>query len=193
MRGESVAVVSNTNSATENVFEKLRKYNVDFIAAPLGNKTNKETFIKSQRATLPDMADWKLTSERFCDLQQLLQARHGELQAKLELKNELSTLKYELSVCETEQKYFLQFLVDSMSLAESENLEEPKSSEEALEMWLLGETYKVSDSSKGIFLFIKNILEKMGIINRKERKIRELLKRYSREQLIVMYQRWFMR
>lgn len=51
MRGESVAVVSNTNSATENVFEKLRKYNVDFIAAPLGNKTNKETFIKSQRAT----------------------------------------------------------------------------------------------------------------------------------------------
>lgn len=191
MRGESVAVVSNTNSATENVFEKLRKYNVDFIAAPLGNKTNKETFIKSQRATLPDMADWKLTSERFCDLQQLLQARHGELQAKLELKNELSTLKYELSVCETEQKYFLQFLVDSMSLAESENLEEPKSSEEALEMWLLGETYKVSDSSKGIFLFIKNILEKMGIINRKERKIRELLKRYSREQLIVMYQRWF--
>ena len=33
MRGESVAVVSNTNSATENVFEKLKKYNVDFIAA----------------------------------------------------------------------------------------------------------------------------------------------------------------
>lgn len=191
MRGESVAVVSNTNSATENVFEKLKKYNVDFIAAPLGNKTNKENFIKSQRSTLPDMSDWKLTSEKFCDLQQLLQARHGELQTKLELKNELSVLKYEVSEYEVEQKYFLQFLANIRSFDESGVLEKPESSKEALDMWLLCDTYRGSDSNKGIFLFIKNILEKMGIINRKERKIRELLKRYSREQLIVMYQRWF--
>lgn len=191
MHGESVAVVSNTNSATENVLEKLKKYNVDFIAAPLGNKTNKENFIKSQRSTLPDMADWKLTSEKFCDLQQLLQVRHGELQTKLELKNELSALKYEVSAYEVEQKYFLQFLADIRPFDESGVFEKPKSSEEALELWLLCDTYRGNDSNKGIFLFIKNILEKMGIINRKERKIRELLKRYSREQLIVMYQRWF--
>lgn len=191
MRGESVAVVSNTNSATENVLEKLKKYNVDFIAAPLGSKTNKENFIKSQRSTLPDMADWKITSEKFCNLQQLLQVRHGELQAKLELKNELSALKYEVSAYEVEQEYFLQFLSNIRSFDESEVFEKPKNSEEALEMWLLCDTYRESYLNKGIFLFIKNILEKMGIINRKERKIRKLLKKYSREQLIVTYQRWF--
>lgn len=191
MRGESVAVVSNTNSATENVLEKLKKYNVDFIAAPLGKTTNQKNFIKSQRSTLPDMADWKLTSEKICDLQQLLQARHSELQAKLELKNELSTLKYEVSAYEVEQKYFLQFLANIRPFAESEVLEKPKSSEEALEMWLLCDMYIGRNSSKGIFLFIKNILEKIGIINRKERKIRELLKKHSREQLIVTYQRCF--
>lgn len=142
MRGESVAVVSNTNSATENVLEKLKKYNVDFIAAPLGSKTNKENFIKSQRSTLPDMADWKITSEKFCNLQQLLQVRHGELQAKLELKNELSALKYEVSAYEVEQEYFLQFLSNIRSFDESEVFEKPKSSEEALEMWLLCDTYR---------------------------------------------------
>ena len=101
----------------------------------------------------------------------------------------LSALKYEVSTYEVEQKYFLQFLADIRFFDESGVLEKPKSSEEALEMWLLCDTYIGSDSNKGIFLFIKNILEKIGIINRKERKIRELLKRYSREQLIVMYQK----
>lgn len=44
MRNESVAVVSSNNSATTNVYEKLKKYGVEFIAAPLGNSGNKESF-----------------------------------------------------------------------------------------------------------------------------------------------------
>jgi len=38
MRNESVAVVSNNNSATRNVEEKLEQYKVDFIAAYLGSR-----------------------------------------------------------------------------------------------------------------------------------------------------------
>ncbi|WP_243156268.1 AAA domain-containing protein [Clostridium sp. C2-6-12] len=38
MEEKTVAVVSNNNSATLNVLEKLKKYNVDFIASYLGNK-----------------------------------------------------------------------------------------------------------------------------------------------------------
>jgi len=44
MNGKTVAVISNNNSATANVLEKLQKYGVDFIAAYLGNRENKEKF-----------------------------------------------------------------------------------------------------------------------------------------------------
>ncbi len=43
-----VAVVSNNNSATANVLEKLRKYELDFVAATLGSTKNKNTFIEGQ-------------------------------------------------------------------------------------------------------------------------------------------------
>ncbi len=48
MEEKTVAVVSNNNSATLNVFEKLKKYNVDFIAAYLGNKQNRIEFFEAQ-------------------------------------------------------------------------------------------------------------------------------------------------
>lgn len=47
-QGKTVQVVSNNNSAIINVFEKLSKYDIAFIVAPLGNSDNKKKFIKSQ-------------------------------------------------------------------------------------------------------------------------------------------------
>jgi superfamily I DNA and/or RNA helicase len=55
MLGESVAVVSSNNSATANVYEKLQKYGVEFIAAPLGSNENKTAFLENQITDLPDM------------------------------------------------------------------------------------------------------------------------------------------
>ena len=46
--GKTVLVVSNNNSATDNVLEKLLKYEFGFLAAPLGNSDNKQRFIESQ-------------------------------------------------------------------------------------------------------------------------------------------------
>ncbi|WP_199769570.1 AAA domain-containing protein [Helicobacter trogontum] len=48
MQGKSIAVVSNNNAATQNVFEKLQEYELDYLCATLGNKDNKESFIKNQ-------------------------------------------------------------------------------------------------------------------------------------------------
>ena len=47
MQGKTVQIVSNNNSATENVYEKLSspKYNLGFVAATLGS--SKETLINS--------------------------------------------------------------------------------------------------------------------------------------------------
>ncbi|MGX3045432.1 AAA domain-containing protein [Helicobacter sp. T3_23-1056] len=51
-RDKSVAVVSNNNSAIQNVFEKLENANLDAICAVLGKRENKESFIQNQQAKL---------------------------------------------------------------------------------------------------------------------------------------------
>ena len=46
--GKTVAVVSNNNSATRNVVEKLEKKNSAFLTAFLGSLANKEGFLDAQ-------------------------------------------------------------------------------------------------------------------------------------------------
>ena len=61
IQGKTVQVVSNNNSATENVFEKLSssKYNLGFIVATLGKSDNKTNFINNQKTNYPDFTSWK--------------------------------------------------------------------------------------------------------------------------------------
>lgn len=48
MQGKTVQIVSNNNAAIDNAYEKLAslKYNLNFIAAQLGNSNNKKIFIE---------------------------------------------------------------------------------------------------------------------------------------------------
>lgn len=48
--GQTVAVVSNNNSATLNVAEKLEKKGLSFLTAFLGSRANKEHFLEAQTA-----------------------------------------------------------------------------------------------------------------------------------------------
>ena len=102
MRGESVAVVSSNNSATANVLEKLKKYGVDFIAAPLGSSSNREAFIESQNPYLPNMKSWKDASRDLATMRQ----DERELDEKLKLQNELSAILAEQDVIEKEYVHF---------------------------------------------------------------------------------------
>lgn len=101
MRGESVAVVSNNNSATENVFDKLKKYGVEFIAARLGSSENKSKFIIEQNDQLPDISKW---SERPSGL--LMSGMITQLDTKLKLKNELFALLAEEDALKKEKAHF---------------------------------------------------------------------------------------
>ena len=56
---KTVLVVSNNNSAVENVAEKLAKENLGFIVAHLGSAKNKAAFIDNQ-PEYPDFSGWKL-------------------------------------------------------------------------------------------------------------------------------------
>ena len=192
MRGESVAVVSSNNSATKNVLDKLQKYNVDFIAAYLGNTDNKNDFINSQKP-LPDMTDWKLDPEAIVKLQQELKLRYETLCEKLVQKNKLAALKQELSSVEVEQKHFLQYSATLNIDKEPQEIHEIKVSKQALEMWLLSETCKNPSQNKGIVAFIKSIFEQfwLWLFDNRKWEVYKLLKQYTRECLVTAFQQKF--
>ena len=103
---KTVAVVSNNNSATANIFEKLQKYGVDFIAAPLGNNHNKEMFFAEQTSTYPDMSNWTQSYSDYHSLKNSLTQSQQKLNEMLEYKNKLAALKHDLSGLQTELEYF---------------------------------------------------------------------------------------
>ena len=106
MNDETVAVVSNNNTATENVFEKLQKYDLSFLAAQLGNSENRERFIESQQLTISKVADWKMERESYTKLEKELAASEDELNRMLESKNRLSVLTAEMDDLKREYRHY---------------------------------------------------------------------------------------
>lgn len=190
MRGESVAVVSSNNSATKNVLDKLKKYNVDFIAAYLGNTVNKKDFINAQKP-LPNMHGWQIKPEEVITLQQELKLRYNALQEKLAQQNELSVLKQELSALKTEEKYFSQYIDSFGAQLEPQEVLNIKSSQAALEMWLICESFEEPIKGFGIIALLKRIFEYLRFWNKKKSTIQKLLNTYSREYLIAAFQQKF--
>lgn len=107
MRNESVAVVSSNNSATTNVYEKLKKYGVEFIAAPLGNSGNKEFFIETQNPKLPDLSMWKEASD---DLN-FIRKEEAELDKKLVIQKRLSDFNAEYDALKKEYAHYYKYYV----------------------------------------------------------------------------------
>jgi superfamily I DNA and/or RNA helicase len=103
---KTVAVVSNNNSATANVLEKLEKYDVDFIAAYLGKSENRKKFFESQQSHYPEFSKWELETEEYETIQRELLASQKILEEMLEKQNTVARLKQELSSLNTELEYF---------------------------------------------------------------------------------------
>jgi len=139
MRNESVAIVSSNNSATANVQEKLKKYQVDFIAAYLGNSDNKAKFIESQKP-LPDMETWKLSAETRNSTFHSLKNLYSDISVMLAKKNELSLLRQKFDELELEYKHFCKYCTISDDLP-SRYVKPASTSSKALELWLLCEKY----------------------------------------------------
>ena len=106
MNDETVAVVSNNNTATENVFEKLQKYDLSFLAAQLGNSENRERFIENQQLAIPKISDWKMERESYTELEKVLAASEEELNRMLESKNRLSVLTAEMDDLKREYRHY---------------------------------------------------------------------------------------
>jgi len=167
MRDESVAIVSNNNSATLNVQDKLKKYQVDFISAYLGNSGNKEKFIEEQKQKqLPDFTSWKLSEESRRSIYKSLQNLNTELKLMLEKKNRLSLIRQELDAIEIEYAHFCKcFTYNYESVLQY--LKPINNSTVSLKLWFFCEKYIGLGKIRKFFMrFFNSFLHKL-IINKK--------------------------
>ena len=104
--GKSVAVVSNNNSATLNVAEKMEKQGVSFLTAFLGSLKNKNRFLEAQTGTYPNMQSWILDSENKNALDRDVTKLSEELNAMLNSRNRIAEIDQELLALKPEQFYF---------------------------------------------------------------------------------------
>lgn len=104
---KTVAVLSNNNSATDNVFEKLEKQGLDSICAKLGNHSNVNKFIENQTKLTNSPEDWNMTNQQVQEAKQQLFTMEHNINHYLKQQNEIAFLEQELEELLLEQKYFL--------------------------------------------------------------------------------------
>ena len=105
-QGKTVMVVSNNNSAITNVQEKLDKYGLSFVVAPLGSKENKEVFIANQPLVPAECSLWGLSISESLKKKQKLHATLALLDKVFALQNERAELLQEQQVVALEWKHF---------------------------------------------------------------------------------------
>ncbi|MBS5365037.1 MAG: AAA family ATPase [Clostridium sp.] len=154
MQGKTVQIVSNNNSATENVYEKLSspKYNLGFIAAILGSSKNKKVFVENQDANYPDFSLWK-TNENRDDLQKRIAEQSIQLKMFFDKQEKLAYLRQELSQLVTEQEYFNKYVEESDVNTDNIKLRKKLSSRQWMELWQ--ECQLLSEEKKEIGFWFK--------------------------------------
>lgn len=113
INNKSVLVVSNNNSATGNVLEKLSspKYNMGFMVASLGSADNRNAFIEAQSGRYPDLSSWQKSTR--AGFMTEMTALSNKLQNVYELREEIALLKEKKHNVELEYKYFTDFIKSS--------------------------------------------------------------------------------
>lgn len=104
--GKTVLIVSNNNSATTNILEKLEKYNLSFIVAPLGSRDNKELFISHQPAVANELDSWSCSLQDRMRIKSVLHDTLRSLDKIYALLGEDAQLRQELQTVELEWQHF---------------------------------------------------------------------------------------
>lgn len=93
--GKTMEIVSNNNSAVENVKEKLEATGLDFLCAQLGRASNKKEFVEGQTGVCPDMESWKLSNAKKIRQEAISLSR--ELQELYECQEKLAIYSEKLA------------------------------------------------------------------------------------------------
>lgn len=106
IKNKSVAVLSNNNSATDNVYEKLEKYDLQTLCAKLGKRDNVKKFIDNQKELKKYPNSWNLGKKSIETLKKQLLSIQNDILKYLEEKNEIALLKHELDDLVLEEKHY---------------------------------------------------------------------------------------
>ena len=154
VQSKTVQVVSNNNSAIENVLEKLSddNYNLSFLAALLGKDENRKYFIDNQ-PLYPDFSKWKLAQDQQLNLKQSIDSVTNELDELFKLQETLAIKRKNLDQIKLEYRYFERYCQETdIDFSQAElHLFKTVKPEKILSMW--GEVNRYIDGGREKFPF----------------------------------------
>ncbi len=137
LEGKTVQVVSNNNSATANVLEKLSnpKYGMGFLVASLGCSKNKQKFLKNQTGNYPDLSTWKNDDINELVFRENIKNCSIELETVFNRQERLAKAKSELRALRTEKTYFEEYKKETWSESYNCKFKKKLTSEQILKLW----------------------------------------------------------
>ena len=157
LQGKTVMVVSNNNSAIENVVEKMERYNMGFITAMLGSRANKDAFIAAQeteKLVPADIEQWHSIEADKADYLHNLNSQSKALADVFAKQERLALARQELDALKVEKTHFeKEFDIDG-------NISIKKSLYSSQLMTLWHELQEISEreSYSGIFARVVNAI-----------------------------------
>lgn len=107
LSGKTVAVVSNNNAATDNVYEKLQSEKLDFVAARLGRAANKQEFMQNQSTiSQEEFVRHKLDDISKNELTDQAKGLSNQIDLVLESISSRALLQTELQEVQAERRHF---------------------------------------------------------------------------------------
>lgn len=144
---ENVQVVSNNNSAIENIFDKMEKESLDFFIAKLGNSENKDSFLQNQNDRYPDLKNWQ--SYDINEIYEQIKSKSEKLKLLFCSGEKKAHLIDELNEYIYEKEYYLKYIKENnINLA-----------------WI-GKSKKVKSSKILKLLFDVDTKRKLGVFNK---------------------------
>ena len=158
MQGKTVAIVSNNNAATKNVYDKLSSYDLSFISAFLGNKDNQEEFFNHQDSSYPNFISEKIDVD-FNKLYKEVNQDSKSLKEMLSTQNELALQKQLYEEFKVEKKHFLDYYEKK-----DKNMEHFKSFKKydidsLLSLWAEFESIQLLNKKITLLFKIKNLIK----------------------------------
>ena len=157
---KSVLIVSNNNSATENVLEKLSKNGLGFLVAPLGKRENKEAFVANQPQLNPELPSWRKTTMELNHATSIVNSSLEKIEAVFEMQERLAICRQELADVEIENTHFEQEHKEKFTEREVKT-----SSNKILK--ILGQiknfALRYQDDSKGFLKRVKQLFDRFSL------------------------------
>lgn len=158
LQGKTVIVVSNNNSATENVHEKLQKNGFGFVVAPLGKRENKENFIQNQPPIPQKLLTWVIERDQMQLFKRKARSSLSSLRKVFALQEELATLRLEKKSVDLEWQHFK---LDNGIDEETYNVRHNVKAKRLMKLWLQFQSHAEGETlaTQGFLAKLKDKLQ----------------------------------